>query len=53
MTYQQAKKEANKKNADIVFFVEQPDGTHSEVYWCSWRKRQVWVWVNEEGMRIV
>lgn len=53
MTYQQAKKAANKKAANVVFVVEQPDGTKSEVYYCPRRGRQIWTWINKEGMRIV
>jgi hypothetical protein len=51
MTYQEAKKAATKKNANIFYMVEQPDGTQSEVYYCPLRGRQIWTWVNKEGMR--
>jgi hypothetical protein len=53
MTYQEAKKAATKKNAGIVYSVEQPNGERSEVYWCEWRKRQVWTYINKAGYRVV
>lgn len=53
LTYKQAKAAATKKNADVVFYSDGGNGWTGEVYWCSWRKRQVWTSVSPDGARIV
>ena len=53
MTYAEAKKAATKRNADKVFMGDAGNGWTFEVYWCSWRKRQVWTSINSAGQRIV
>jgi hypothetical protein len=61
LTFKQAKASATKKNADKVFVVDGHTGNSarsnpgwtSEVFWCSWRKRQVWTSISPRGARIV
>ena len=53
MTYAEAKKAATSRNADKVFTGDAGNGHTFEVYWCNWRKRQVWSTVNRAGYRII
>jgi len=53
MTYAEAKKAANKKNAGIVYTGYAGNGCTFEVYYCEWRKRQIWTTVTPNGTRIV
>lgn len=53
MTYQQAKAAATKKNANIVYSGDAGNGCTFEVYYCEWRKRQIWTTITASGIRIV
>ena len=52
MTYAEAKKAANKSNAGKVFNGDAGNGCTFEVYFCEWRKRQIWTTVTKSGARI-
>ena len=53
MTYQQAKLAANKTNPNIVYMGDAGNGCMFEVYWCSFRQRQVWTTITASGVKIV
>ena len=53
LSYAEAKRQANRKNADKVFRSDAGDGWVAEVVWCSRRKRQCWTSINPAGDRIV
>ena len=53
MTYAEAKKAANKKNVGIVYTGDAGNGCIFEVYYCKWRKRQIWTTIAKNGTRIV
>jgi len=51
MTYSEAKKKANKRNAGKVFTGDAGNDCTFEVYYCEWRKRQIWTTINKNGFR--
>lgn len=53
MTYQEAKRKANRKNPNIIYRGDAGNGHTFEVYYCPRRKRQIWTTITPEGMRIV
>lgn len=53
MTYEEAKKAANSKNANIVFSGDAGNGFRFEVYFCDKRGRQIWTTVTSSGVRVI
>lgn len=53
MTYQEAKKAANKKAPNVVFTGDAGSGCTFEVYFCDWRNRQIWTTITPNGVRII
>ncbi len=53
MTYSEAKKAANKENANIVYMGDAGNGCKFEVYFCPRRNRQIWAAITKDGTRIV
>ena len=53
MNFKDAKKVANKKNANIVYSGDAGNGCTFEVYYCPIRNRQIWTTITPNGTRIV